>query len=69
METLTELEQIKGHISQLKRPKSSVEADEEAQTPTMPGKSSSLLPIFESKVNRLKEKKAGYGTLWGSIHA
>ena len=67
---LSELEQIKGQISQLKRAKSSVEAaEEEAHTTTMPGKSSSLPPIFESRVNRLKEKTAGYGTLWGSMHA
>ena len=64
---LNELEHIKGQITELKRAKSSVEA-QEAQDEA-PTRGSSLPPIFESRVNRLKEKKAGYSTLWGNIHA
>ena len=64
---LSELEHIKGQISELKRAKSSVEAQEaQDEAPTRGG---SMPPVFEGRVNRLKEKKGGYSTLWGSFHA
>lgn len=59
---LSKLEQIQGQITELKRFKTSVEAgDEQSESKAYPNGS-------HSKMNKLREKKAGHTALWQSIH-